>query len=58
VKRDSTSVTNPLVAAFGPDKQEWKESGNYFSAGELREMERAFVDLTITACPETVLSAD
>jgi len=51
-------MSNPVIAAHGPEKQAWKDAGNYFSTEELREMERAFGDLKITPCPETVLRAD
>jgi len=58
VKRQSTHTTDPMLAAYGPEKQAWKDAGNYFSSEELREMERAFVDIKVTPCPEIVLSVD
>ena len=37
--------------AYGPEKQEWKEAGNYYSAEELRRLEASLGDLEITAVP-------
>ena len=34
--------------AYGPEKDQWKAAGNYFTAEELRRMAEDFKDLTIT----------
>ncbi len=33
--------------AYGPEKQEWKEAGNYYSTDDLERLEKSLHDLKI-----------
>ena len=47
-----------LLRAFGPEKEAWKAAGNYFTAEELRRMEKDFADLRIEDAPDPIYAAD
>jgi hypothetical protein len=44
-------------AAFGPEKEDWKREGNFFTGEELREMETAW-EVIIEQPQALILSAD
>jgi len=44
--------------AYGPEKDQWKAAGNYFTSEELRLMAEDFKDLTISPPPEKIYDAD
>jgi len=48
----------PPWLAFGPEKDDWKQSGNRYTAEELRNLEADARELRITDCPDILLSAD
>ena len=51
-----TSISNPELSAFAPDKEAWKRAGNFYSAEELQRMEND--DVTVYQTLEKVLIAD
>jgi hypothetical protein len=44
--------------AYGPEKEQWKAAGNYFSAEELRRMADDFKDLKIKRRRRKVYNAN
>ena len=47
-----------LLRAFGPEKEAWKEAGNYLTAEELKRTERDFADLGIKRRTKRVYVVD
>jgi len=44
--------------AYGPEKEAWKASGNYFTAEELKRLEEDTREVSISFCPEKIWCAD
>ncbi|NJM54850.1 MAG: hypothetical protein HC841_01990 [Verrucomicrobiae bacterium] len=48
----------PPWRAFSPEKDDWKQAGNRYTAEELRKLEADSAELRLTDCPDIPLSAD
>ena len=51
-------ASEDLLRAYGPEKEAWKAAGNYFTAEELKRMEKDFADLKIKVASDPIYAAD
>jgi hypothetical protein len=56
--KPNKSEIDPAWLAYGPEKEAWKAAGNYFTAEELKRLEKESREVAITFCPEKICCAD